>query len=164
MSELCLCTGSDGAQLWLICQIEPHTLQGKSLRNTAGGQVTHISERRAWSCLLQLSGAASSSSVEHTFIEHLGNRAAKGRRQPTAQPGCSPALLLWALRGAAAEAEGESRRLHLEASLVLPFKSAPHRQWEKNLVFSLLTHTTTDINCCIVLQKTSYSFQKFSIS
>lgn len=59
--------------------------------------------------------------------------------------------------------------LYLEDFIVLLFKSAIHRpQWEKNLGFNLLcsgqTLHMTDVNCCIVLQRLSHSFQKFSIS
>lgn len=59
--------------------------------------------------------------------------------------------------------------LSLQAFVVLPFKFAIHGpQQENNLVFSLLCFRQilhmTDVNCCIVSQRLSHSFLKFSIS
>lgn len=85
------------------------------------------------------------------------------------QHGCSQALLFMGARKEPLHGAELDCLLYLEDFTVLLFKSTIHRpQWEKNLVFNLLcfgqTLHMTNVNCCIVLQRPSRSFQKFSIS
>lgn len=87
----------------------------------------------------------------------------------SAQHGGFQALLLMGTRKELLHALEMELLLSLQAFVVLPFKSAIHGpQQETNLVFSLLCFRQilrmTDVNCCIVSQRLSHSFLKFSIS
>lgn len=87
----------------------------------------------------------------------------------SAQRGCSQTLLFLGGRKEPVHGAELDCLFYLGDFIVLSFKSTIHRpQWEKNTVFNLLcfgqTLHMTNVNCCIVLQRPSSSFQKFSIS